>query len=381
MEFCPCCGAIVSAQTRNCDACAARFLEPPPVPIQAVPPDEPPLKPRSFQAGETVGNRYQILEHLGSGGMGTVFRAKDRLLDLDVALKIINLSIFEKKDPSRRFEALKRFKSEVIHARQVHHPNVCRIYDISSWEGYLFVTMELLDGQDLHDCLYRRGPFVWEDALPILADMLSALAAVHEAGLVHMDLKPENVLITRDGRAHLMDFGISRAARASGPEGPEESAIVGTPDYMSPEQAEGKPADARSDLYALGCVLYEMTTGKVPISGENPDDTLEMKIREEADLRGPLWDGLRPWQRDLIRKCLRRDPGGRYQTVPELQRALHVPSGGRGGGFPEGGAADEGAILPFSMRKIKVLLILAGGMTLLAAAMLAWRFLAGGSGH
>jgi eukaryotic-like serine/threonine-protein kinase len=375
MDFCPSCGALIDAESGRCDACKARFTVVPLTERGHAPQERPPLQPRSFAAGETVGNRYQILKHLGTGGMGTVFLARDRLLEMDVALKIISLAIFEKNDPHRRFEALRRFKSEVIHARQVHHPNVVRIYDISSWEGYLFITMEYLEGPDLREMEILRGPMVWEDAVPVLQEILGALSAVHEAGLVHMDLKPGNVLMTKDGHAHLMDFGISRAPITGGAGDGAGPAFGGTPEYMAPEQAEGSQADVRSDIYAVGCVLYEMLTGSPPIVGESPEATMRKKIQEEPQLRDPLWEALRPWQKKIIQNCLGRDPFERYANVRDLQDALLAGPKAKGPkrGLGAPGRTGDGGLFP--ARQIKILLAFAGAMALLALAMLLWQML------
>jgi serine/threonine-protein kinase len=372
MDFCPCCGNLILPDSGHCDQCETRFAATPPVAIQAPTGDRAPPRPQSFQAGETVGNRYQIIERLGIGGMGTVFRARDRLLELDVALKIISLDIFEKNDPARRFEALSRFKSEVIYARRVHHPNVCRIYDISSWEGYLFVTMELLEGQDLHDLLYARGLFAWEDALPILTDVLDALAAVHEAGLIHMDLKPENIFITRDGRAHLMDFGISRTTWTGGSGDPDASVMVGTPEYMAPEQVEGSPATVHSDIYAVGCVLYEMLTGRLPVMGETTEEILRKKVEEGPELKGAIWESLRPKQKEIIRTCLQQKPGDRFRDTLEILDQMDLTPGARGSVAPGISHRPKTSAGPFPMRQIKIALAVAGGLVLVALAMLLW---------
>ena len=376
MDFCPNCGSLIAPESGRCESCQATFAAVPDGGALVSQDISEPSAPRSFQAGETVGNRYEILRLLGIGGMGTVFHARDRLLEMDVALKIINLDIFERRDPARRFEALRRFKSEVIFARKVNHPNVCRIYDISSWEGYLFVTMELLEGQDLHDLLYARGLFAWEDALPILTDVLEALAGVHDAGLIHMDLKPENIFITKEGRAYLMDFGISRVAVAGGSEDPDASVIVGTPEYMAPEQAEGKPATVQSDIYSVGCVLFEMLTGRPPGIGDTSEEILRNKANEGRELRGAIWESLRPKQKEIIRRCLRQNPEERFRDSLEILDQLSPSPGGRGTlatGISHRPKASAG---PFPMRKIKIALAVAGGLVLAALVMLLWTFIA-----
>jgi eukaryotic-like serine/threonine-protein kinase len=373
MDFCPNCGALIPEGSLRCEACQADFAaEDQPGRAEGTSP-APSSTSLSLDAGSVVANRYEIVARLGSGGVGAVFKARDRHLGPDVAPKINNPESFERKDAAKRFSALSRFKAEVVNARQVNHPNVCRIYDISSWEGYLFVTMDLLEGRDLLEILRSRGPLRWEEALPILDDVLKALSAVHGAGIIHMDLKPANIFITPDGHAFLMDFGISRPA-ADSPHGEAGGRpAAGTPEYMAPELCEGKSADERSDIYSLGCVLFEMLTWRLPFSGNNPAAIMRGKMEGRPDFGGGLWQSLQPWQKGLVERCLRREPGERFGSAVEFRRALHA---GEGLALAEGSEVHP-VLLPsvvaapqLSRRMVRALLLVAGAISLLAIALL-----------
>ncbi len=222
----------------------------PRIPQGTVPIDERPA---------LVAERYEIIGLLGSGAMGAVYRAKDLELDEMVALKVL------KSELARSSGMLERFRREVKLARKVTHRNVARTFDIGEHRGERFLTMELIEGEMLGARIEREGRLVPKEAVPIAMDVASGLAAAHEAGVLHRDLKPENVILARDGRAVITDFGIARALTS-----PTSTAtFVGTPGYMAPEQVEGLDLDARADLYALGAMLFELLTGRMPWTGES----------------------------------------------------------------------------------------------------------------
>ena len=205
------------------------------------------------------GNRYEIIELIGEGGMGRVYKARDLELDREIALKIIRGE--SSGDPS----VLKRFKQELLLARRITHKNVVRIYDLGEARGIKFFTMELIDGESLKDEIRKDGNIPVARVLEMLPPMLSALAEAHEQEVIHRDLKPQNIMISRDGMPHIMDFGIARASDTSTMT--TTGSILGTPDYMSPEQVSGESTDAQSDLFSFGVILYEMLTGAVPLRG------------------------------------------------------------------------------------------------------------------
>ncbi|AKV04164.1 Serine/threonine protein kinase [Labilithrix luteola] len=209
-----------------------------------------------------VANRYELLGMLGGGAMGTVYRARDRELDEIVALKVL------RRELAATEGMLERFRREVKLARRVTHRNVARTFDIGEHGGDRFLTMELVRGEGLASLLTRRGRLPLAEVVSISRDVCAGLSAAHAAGVLHRDLKPDNVVLAEDGRAVITDFGIARAA-SEGELGRTVGGIVGTPAYMAPEQVEGAPnLDARADLYALGAMIFELLTGSLPWTGE-----------------------------------------------------------------------------------------------------------------
>jgi len=212
--------------------------------------------------GVVFAGRYEIIEELGAGGMGRVYRAHDTKLNEEVALKLIRPEIGIEK------RTIARFRNEIKLARKITHKNVCRMYDFHEEGKTLYLTMEYVRGEDLKSLIHRTKALTVGAALAISRQVAEGLGEAHKLGVVHRDLKPGNIMIDKDGDAKIMDFGIARSLMAEGVTG--EGVIVGTPEYMSPEQVEGKAADARSDIYALGIILFEMVTGHAPFEGETP---------------------------------------------------------------------------------------------------------------
>ncbi|HVS30616.1 MAG TPA: serine/threonine-protein kinase [Thermoanaerobaculia bacterium] len=277
-----------------------------------------------FETGEVVAGRYRILRLVGKGGMGAVYAAEDLEFEREeVAVKTI-LSTGEDEE-----RALARFKREIQLARRVAHPNVCRIFDV----GYhtagggriIFVTMQLVAGQSLAAFIRRRGRLAEREALPIIAHIAAALEATHAAGLIHRDVKSANVMLAeKDQSAVLMDFGLA-CADTQDPTDPsitKTGAVVGSPMYMAPEQAEGGALTPATDIYSFGTVIYEMVTGRLPFEGTTPMSVLAKRLREAptpptrfaADL-DPVWEV-------TILKCLERDPARRFQSALDVIRAL-----------------------------------------------------------
>src|SRR6195256_4739970 len=221
-----------------------------------------------FLPGTLLGGRYRIIALLGRGGMGEVYRATDLTLGQSVALK------FLPEEASKNQRLLERFHGEVRVARLVSHPNVCRVYDIGEVEGMPFISMEYVDGEDLASLLTRIGRLPSDKAIETARKLCAGLAAAHDRGVIHRDLKPQNIMMNKRGEVVIMDFGL--AAIADHLTGPE--ARNGTPAYMSPEQLRGETVTAKSDIYALGLVLYELFTGKRPYDAATVQQMIDMQM-------------------------------------------------------------------------------------------------------
>ncbi|HEX7153528.1 MAG TPA: protein kinase [Thermoanaerobaculia bacterium] len=273
------------------------------------------LERRSFRPGERIANRYEIVGLLGSGGMGEVYEARDAYLEENVALKIVRPELA----PDDR--ALLRFKREIQLARKVTHPNVCRIFDVSQSESSIaFVSMELLSGETLAERLDRTGRLPVEEALPIVRQLAEGLAAAHDAGIVHRDFKSANVMLV-GSRAVITDFGLAlQTGERSALTDP--GTMMGTPDYMSPEQVESGDVSAASDVYALGIVMFEMVTGKLPFHGNTAYATAMSRLQKAAPTPRTLVPALDAKWESVILRCLERDPSRRFTSSREVVRAL-----------------------------------------------------------
>src|SRR5579859_1438084 len=274
-----------------------------------------------FRSGDVLGGRYEILSLLGEGGMGAVYKARDREVDHLVALKLIRPEMADHP------VILARFKQELLTARQVTHRNVIRIYDMAEAEGTKYITMEFVEGGDLHKLLREKGKMPPEEAVAIVRQICRALEAAHGAGVIHRDLKPQNILQESSGRILVMDFGLARSLESDGMT--QSGVLLGTIEYMSPEQAMGKHLDARSDLFTLGLIFYELLSGKVPYKADTAMASLLMRNQERAapvsDLDSTIPKGLS----DIVSKCLERDLNLRYQSVQEILADLDAWEGKR----------------------------------------------------
>src|SRR5438132_3704274 len=294
-----------------------------------------------LQAGFVLGGRYEILEALGEGGMGAVYKARDRELDRLVALKVI------RPDLARNPAIIQRFKQELILARQITQRNVVRIFDLGEASGIKFITMEYVEGQDLHSLLHEHKKFAPKDAVEIILQVCRALEAAHGEGIIHRDLKPQNIMQSEQGRIVVMDFGLARNLEAAGMT--QTGALVGTMDYMSPEQALGKDLDQRSDLFALGLIFYELLTGKMPYKAESAVASLLKRTQQRA-VPVLTHDPTIPTViSDVVSKCLEPDVNLRYLTSGEILADLEAWQGGRAAAtlhFPTG-ARPWGQTIPW----------------------------------
>lgn len=261
-------------------------------------------------AGSIFAQRYRVHQMLGRGGMAYVYRADDALLGIPVALKILHRISEE--------SILVRFKQEVILARKVVHPNVCRIFDFGQSGGLPYVSMEFIDGAALSQMLAQR--FTLPDALPILRQVLQGLDAIHKTGIIHRDMKPHNIMIDRNGRTVIMDFGVALWTEASA-RLTEHGQFVGTLHYMAPEQFEGR-IDSRADIYSVGVMLYEMFIGKRPFETGSTAAMVHAHLHIEPDKPTSLAENLPIKVEKIILKALEKQPEIRYQTALELLQDL-----------------------------------------------------------
>ncbi len=260
--------------------------------------------------GVVFAGRYEIIEELGTGGMGRVYRAQDTKLNEEIALKLIKPEIAANK------RTVERFRNELKTARKIRHKNVCGMYDFHEEGKTLYLTMEYVRGEDLKSLLHRMKTLPVGTALSIAHQIAEGLGEAHKLGIVHRDLKPGNIMIDKDGQAKVMDFGIARSLLGKGLTG--EGAIIGTPEYMSPEQVEGKEADQRADIYALGIILFEMVTGRLPFEGETPFSIATKHKTEPPPIPKKLVPQIPEGLNKLILRCLEKDRAKRYQTAEEL---------------------------------------------------------------
>jgi tetratricopeptide (TPR) repeat protein len=310
---CPHCGEELAAHRERCPACGVTL---PQTDFTKIADPTLPgglasaLEEQALETGRVLGSRYEILEVLGKGGMGWVYKARDREIDRLVALKVI------RQDLARDASVIRRFRDEIVLARRVTHKNVLRIHDIAEVEGIKLISMPYIEGKDLKALILERGPLGVDEAVKIARQVAEALKAAHEAGVVHRDLKPQNIMIDADGAACVADFGIAKSVEAGGLT--VTGQIIGTPEYMSPEQAEGKEVDHRTDIYSFGLVLYEMLTGQVAFKADSIISTLMKRLREEAGPPSKVSPAVPPWLDRLVAKALARDLGARYASMDEI---------------------------------------------------------------
>jgi len=265
--------------------------------------------------GLVVHGRYAIQKQLGRGGMGVVYKAHDRGLDEIVAIKIL------RPEFSAEPEMAERFKSEIKLARKVRHRNVCSIHDFGEDGGLFYFTMEFIDGVDLKRLIKQSGALPTDEAYALTIQIAEGLRAVHEVGIIHRDMKTANVMRDAHGAARLMDFGVAKRP-GEGQTLTAVGQIVGTPEYMSPEQAQGKKVDHRTDLYALGIVIYEIFTGNVPFKGDTPISTILKQINDPLVFDAAATKRILPGLRPVLERALAKDPADRFGSTAELVEAV-----------------------------------------------------------
>jgi beta-lactam-binding protein with PASTA domain/predicted Ser/Thr protein kinase len=266
------------------------------------------------QRRRVLGERYEIDGLLGQGGMAKVFKGTDRVLGRTVAVKVLSPQFAD----DNSFVA--RFRREAQSAAALNHPNIVGVFDTGSHEDIHFIVMEYVEGKTLRDVLRTEGPLLPERAIEIADSVALALGPAHQAGMVHRDIKPGNIMITPEGQVKVMDFGIARTT--TGDTLTQTAAVLGTASYLSPEQAQGEPVDPRSDIYALGCVMYEMLTGRPPFSGDSPVAIAYKHVRDAPVPPSRLNPDIPQPLETVVMKALAKNPANRYQSAEELREDL-----------------------------------------------------------
>lgn len=266
----------------------------------------------AFEPGEQFGPRYRIESLLGRGGMGLVYKAEDIELGRTVALKLVRPELTLDDD------AMRRFKQELLLASRVTHPNILRIHDLGEVDGVKFISMAYVEGMDLHHVLKQQGRLPVDQTLKIARQLAAALDAAHTEGVIHRDLKPQNVLVDAENRAYVSDFGLAKSLESDSGMMTRTGEVLGTPRYMSPEQVEGKPADHRSDIYSLGLILYEMATGETPFPAESAAQMMVQRLTVTPKDPKRLNPEIPDYLSNVILRCLAVDPARRYQSAREI---------------------------------------------------------------
>jgi serine/threonine protein kinase/Tfp pilus assembly protein PilF len=324
---------------------------------------------RELATGATFAGRYQVIEELGKGGMGKVYKVLDTSINEKIALKLLKPEIAVDR------ETIERFSNELKFARKIRHKNVCQMFDLGKAEGAPYITMEYVAGEDLRSMIRMSKELSIGTAVDITKQICEGLAEAHALGVVHRDLKPSNIMIDKDGSVRIMDFGIARSLKVKGITG--AGVMIGTPEYMSPEQVEGKEVDQRTDIYSLGVIIYEMVTGRVPFEGDTPF-TVGIKHKSEIpknprEVNPQIPEGLS----GVILRCLEKDKEKRYQNAADVRTELErieqgLPTTDRIIPKKKGLTSKE-ITVKFNVKKILVPTVIV--FILAVSAVLIWRFI------
>jgi tetratricopeptide (TPR) repeat protein len=362
---CPTCHANNPESVKFCGECGTPLPQPQSHPSVMTETFQTPVQ--ELTTGSTFAGRYQVIEELGQGGMGRVYKVLDIETNEKVALKLV------KPEFSTDPRIVERFRNELTTTRKIVHKNVCRVFDLGKDRSGYYITMEYIPGQDLKGLIRQTGQLTVSKALSIGKQVCEGLAEAHGLGVVHRDLKPGNIMIDQSGQARIMDFGIARVATRKGLTG--AGAMIGTPEYMSPEQVEGQDVDQRSDLYSLGVILYETLTARVPFEGETALSVAYKHKHDAPEDPGKFNDRIPPDLSRVVLKCLEKEREKRYQSADELRTQLESIE--RGLPTTEKAAPKRPPLtsreitLQLSLKKILVPAVAAGAVVI-AAAMLIW---------
>ncbi len=266
--------------------------------------------------GALLNDRYQLIEQLGTGGMAYVYRARDVVLDRDVAIKIL------RKDYSNNAEFQNQFRLEARSAANLSHPNIVTVHDFGFADGLLYIVMEHIPGKDLKQLIRERGRFSVQDGIPLMVQACAGIGYAHRAGLVHCDVKPHNMLVSKDMRLKVTDFGIARALASFTP-GERADVVWGSPLYFAPEQAMGEPPAPASDVYSLGIVLYELLCGTPPFTASTADELARLHISARPIPIREYIPDIPVALEEIVMKVLSKEPSARYRTADQLGRVLH----------------------------------------------------------
>ncbi len=267
------------------------------------------------EEGRLLNQRYRLLEQFGAGGMANIYRAHDLLLDREVAIKLL------RQDRPRAADFEEQFRQEARAAANLSHPNIVTVYDFGFDGERPFIVMELVPGTDLKSLLRTRGRFTVEEGLPLIIQACAGLGYAHRAGLVHCDVKPHNMLVTPDSRLKVTDFGIARALATIHP-GERAEVVWGSPQYIAPEQAAGRPPSPACDVYSLGVVMYEVLTGTLPFTASTAEELARLHLTAKPIPPREFVPDLPRALEEIILKVLSKEPSARYRTADQLGRVL-----------------------------------------------------------